>query len=146
MKCKYFCIDSICNLCYPIILAWRQAVDNFIAKILPIRQNKCSLDFYAIKCIKIIVWTILKIYVRIFIQCNKYKMSEFSDKFRKLSAFIALISLHFSELKRKGVKRVFFYIPQVYPPRRCWKNFSKFFFIFYGKFWFWIWFLKNFID
>ena len=87
--------------------------------------------------------TILKIYVRIFIQCININCRNFQI-IQKTLVLYRFKSLHFSELKRKGVKRVF-YIPQVYPPRGCWKIFQIFFiFVWKNVFEFWNLILKNF--
>ena len=89
----------------------------------------------------------LKIYVRIFIQCININCRNFQI-IQKTSVLYRFKSLNFSELKWKGVKRVFF-IFRRYIPHGDVEKISKFFYffcVFFMKsfFLFWNLILKNF--
>lgn len=73
--------------------------------------------------------TILKIYVRIFIQCININCRNFQI-IQKTFVLYRFKSLNFSELKWKGVKRVFLYSAGISPTGML-KKFWKFFFIFF---------------
>ena len=105
-------------------------------------ENRCSLEFLCNKMYKNNCLTILKIYVRIFIQCINISCRNFQI-IQKTLVLYRFNSLNFSELKWKSVKRVFLYSAGISPTemlKKFWKFFlffcdEKIFFIL--KFWFW---------
>ena len=90
--------------------------------------------------------TILKIYVRIFIQCINISCRNFQI-IQKTWVLYHFNVLNFSELKWKSVKRVFLYSAGIYTAEML-KNFQNFFYFFCKKIFlnFEIWFWKTLID
>lgn len=136
MKCKNLCIDFICNICYSIILPWRQAVDNFIVNFYQLGKQMFT-GFLCNKMYKNNCLNCLKIYVQIFIQCININCRNFQI-IQKTFVLYRFKSLNFSELKWKSVKRVFFIFRGYIPHGDAEKNLKKIFLFFLCKKMFWI--------
>ena len=107
-------------------------------------QEQMFWEFLCNKMYKNNCLNCLKIYVRIFMQCININCRNFQI-IQKTFVLYRFKSLNFSELKWKGVKRVFLYSAGISPTEML-KKFWKFFLFFCVKkcFEFWNLILKNF--
>ena len=125
---------------YVILLFWLEGRLQFM--------EQMFWEFLCNKMYKDNCLNCLKFYVRIFIQCINISCRNFQI-IQKTSVLYRFKSLNFSELKWKGVKRVFFIFRGYIYRRDVEKIFSAFFYffcVFFMKrfFEFWNLILKNF--